>query len=81
MADNNGKKSITLVAHWITIAVIVISNIVLLTVAIYSRPTEEKVEKMIQSEFQEHSYLGQRLKNIDSNIENIEEDIQELKKE
>ena len=78
MTDANGKKTVSMVLYILTVALAIIINAVAVTAAILSRPTEDKVERMISEQFQEQSYLGQKLKNIEALIELNKESIKQI---
>ena len=76
----NGKKTVSLVLYVITVLILFISNAVAVTIAIMSRPTEEKVEHMIDKELGEHSYIGGELKHIHEQMNRNANDISDIKK-
>lgn len=79
MAEVNGKKTVSLVLYIITVLMLLIINAVAVTAAILSRPTEGKVKEMISEQFQEKSYLGQKLLNIEALIKSNKESIDQIK--
>ena len=78
MTDANGKKTVSMVLYILTVVMAIIINAVAVTAAILSRPTEDKVEKMINEQFQEQSYLGQKLLHIEGLIQSNKESIKQI---
>ena len=78
MTDSNGKKTVSMVLYIITVALAIIINAVAVTAAILSRPTEDKVKEMINEQFQEKSYLGQKLLHIEGLIQSNKESIEKI---
>jgi peptidoglycan hydrolase CwlO-like protein len=77
MADSNGTKTVSLALYIATLVIAIIINAVAVTAAILSRPTEDKVKIMIGEQFQEQSYLGQKLKNIEKEVSDIKDRLNE----
>lgn len=79
--ETNGGKTVSLALYIATLVLAIIVNAVAVTAAILSRPTEEKVQIMIDKEFKEASYLGQRLKSIENKINELSVDFEDYKKQ
>ena len=81
MAEStNGKKTVSLVLYVITVLILFVTNVVAVTIAIMSRPTEDRVEKMIDRELGEHSYIGNELSHINQQMKTNTASIEEIKK-
>ena len=78
MPETNGKKTVSMVLYIITVSMLLIMYAATITGAILSRPTEERVEKMINEQFQEQSYLGQKLLNIEGLIQANKKSIEKI---
>ena len=76
MAEQNGTKTVSLILYVVTVVILLIINAVAMTTAILSRPTEDKVKGMIGEQFQEQSYLGQKLKNIESQLNDVKQNLE-----
>lgn len=78
MPEQNGKKTVSLILYVVTVLILFMTNAVAVTVAIMTRPTEDKVQTMINRELDEHSFLGSELKHIHKAIEDNTEAIKEI---
>ena len=81
MSGINNQKTVSLVLYITTVVILIIINVVAVTAAILTRPTEEKVKIMINEQFQEQSYLGQKLKNIETQMGDMQQQLKEFQKE
>ena len=81
MAESaNGKKTVSLVLYIITVLILFVTNIVAVTIAIMSRPTEDRVERMIDRELGEHSFIGNELNHINNQMKTNTANIEEIKR-
>ena len=78
MAEINGKRTVSMVLYIITVAMLLVMYAATITAAIYSRPTTEEVKVMINEQFQEQSYLGQKLLHIEGLINANKKSIEKL---
>jgi len=78
MAETNSKRTVSMVLYIITVAMLLIMYAATITAAIYSRPTTEEVKVMINEQFQEQSYLGQKLLHIEQLIKTNKENIEHI---